>query len=96
MRQQKLTGLCLGLIYIMDGTILLVCIIEIHSAPAVHNTILKYFVYLLINSHFMCNSTGKGKVFPSFLYSVYALYIRKLNCELCKPCLLLSASASKP
>lgn len=75
MRQQKLTGLCLGLIYIMDGTILLVCIIEIHSAPAVHNIILKYSVYLLTGNHFICNCTGKVKVLPSFSYSVYALYI---------------------
>lgn len=78
-KQQKLTGLCLGLIYIMDGTILLVFIIEIHSAPAVYNALLKYFVYLLINNHFICNSTGKIKVSPSFSYSVYALKFMKLK-----------------
>lgn len=75
MKQQKLTGLCLGLIYIMDGTILLVCIIEIHSAPTVYNVVVKCITYLLINNHFICNTAGKSKALPSFSYSTQALYI---------------------
>ena len=73
MKQQKLTGLCLGLIYIMDGAISLVCIIEIHSAPTVYNVVVKCSMYLLINNH--CNSAGKRKVLLSFSYSMYVLYV---------------------
>lgn len=75
MKQQKLTGLCLALIYIMDGTISLVCIIEIPSAPTVYNAVVKCIMYLLINNHFICNSARKRNALPTFSYSVYALYV---------------------